>query len=469
MTTTPLDRIRSKDRVLPHPPHRLPILGDVLDLHITDSSQWGMRGAQLYGPIYERRILGARVTYLSGPDLIEEVNEDEAWSKFLGVPIRNLRSIAGDGLFTAHNSEPNWSKAHAILGPAFTQASMRSYHDTMTVAVGELVQSWISRPHESWLDVAGDMNKTTLEIMGRAGFGYDFGSFSRDDPHPFVQQMSRSLTYVNRSAYSHPLIERTFFRRQQQQHRRDVTAIHKLVDDVIAKRISQEHRPLERDLLDRMLNTPDPETKDQLSAANIRNQILTFLVAGHETSAGALAFALYFLSTHPDIAARARTEVDAVWTDGAGYLTFEQVPKLRYLRRVLDETLRLWPVAPGYFRKANADTLLGGQHPFEKGEWVFVVLLQLHRDAEWGENPEAFDPDRFLPEKVRARRPDLYKPFGTGMRACIGRQFAQHEILLTLGTLLRNFDLEADPAYQLRVKEMITLKPEGLRLRAHVR
>jgi cytochrome P450 len=469
MTTTPVDRILSSDRILPHPPHRLPLLGDVLDLHITDSSQWGMRGAQLYGPIYERRILGARVTYVSGPELVEEINDDTKWSKFLGVPIRNLRSIAKDGLFTAHNSEPNWAKAHAILGPAFTQKSMRQYHDVMVEVVNQLINSWSARGSEAWLDVPNDMNKTTLEIIGRTGFGYDFESFTRPEPHPFVEQMSRALTYVNRSAYSHPLIERTWFRKEHAQHARDVAAIHELVDDVVAKRISDGERPFESDLLDRMLNTPDPDTGDRLSAENIRNQIITFLVAGHETSAGALAFALHFLATNPAIATRARTEVDAIWPSDGAQISFEQVSKMRYLRRVLDETLRLWPVAPGYFRKANVDTVLGGQHPFEKGEWVFVVVLQLHRDSEWGADPEQFDPDRFLPEKIRARRPDLYKPFGSGMRACIGRQFAQHEILLTLAILLRNFELEADPAYELRVKEMITLKPDGLRLRAHIR
>ncbi|MBY6412860.1 cytochrome P450 [Rhodococcus sp. BP-252] len=460
-------RLRSADRVLPHPPHRLPILGDVLDLHITDSSQWGWRDAQRYGPIFERRILGARVTYVSGPDLVEEVNDESTWAKFLGVPIRNLRSIAKDGLFTAHNSEPNWAKAHAILGPAFTQAAMRGYHDIMVGTVRELVDSWQTRPSGAWVEIPSDMNKLTLEIIGRTGFGYDFGSFTEPEAHPFVGQMSRALAYVNRSAYSHPLVENTFYRQERAQHSRDLAAVQTLVDDVIAKR-SAKPRPEESDLLDRMLNTPDPETGQRLDPENIRNQILTFLVAGHETSAGALAFALHFIATNPDVAARARAEVDTVWPVGDN-ISYEHIGKLRYLRRILDETLRLWPVAPGYFRKAKADTILGGQYPFQKGEWVFVVLLQLHRDAEWGADPEVFDPDRFLPERVRARRADLYRPFGTGMRACIGRQFAQHEILLTLATLLRNFEFEADPNYDLRVKEMITLKPDGLRMRLHAR
>ena len=458
-------RIRAKDRVLPHPPHRIPILGDLWDLHITDSSQWGMRGAQLYGDIYERSIVGTRVTYVSDPDLLVEINDDRHWSKFLGVPIRNLREIAADGLFTAHNSEPNWAKAHAILAPSFTAAAMRSYHQTMIDVADQLTQSWQARSG-GWIDVAADMSKTTLEIIGRCAFGYDFDSFTDSGEHALVRALLRELRYTNRAAYSHPLVEQTIFRSQWKQHNRDVQLVHALVDDVIAAR--KQTGPGERgDLLDRMLVETDPETGEKLDDANVRNQILTFLVAGHETSAGALTFALHHLSQNPAFLAAARSEVDTLW--GKEKPVFEQVAKLRATRRILDETLRLWPVAPGYFRKANADTLLGGIHPFEKGEWVFVVLLQLHRNSLWGEDSEEFNPDRFLPERVRGRHPEIYRPFGVGMRACIGRQFAYHEILMVLATIIKNFDIEPDTSYTLRVQETITLKPEGLRLKLHPR
>ncbi|MFF2550594.1 cytochrome P450 [Nocardia sp. NPDC058058] len=461
MTTTAPRPIRARDRVLPHPPYRLPVLGDVWDLHVTDSSQWGMRGAQRYGGIYEREILGARITYVSDPELLREINDDALWSKFLGVPIRDLRSVAGDGLFTAHNSEPNWARAHAILAPSFTAPAMRGYHATMRRCVGELVEHWTARAGE-WVDVPGDTNKVALEVIGRTGFGFDFESFTRTEAHPVVSAMLRALTYINRSAYSHPLVERTAFRRQRAQHLADVALVNGTIDEVIAARRAAGAGGY-GDLLDRMLTVADPETGETLDEKNIRNQILTFLAAGHETSAGVMAFALHYLAVHPDIAARARSEIAEVWTGDE--LDFEQVAKLRYVRRIVDESLRLWPTAPGYFRKAKADTLLGGRYPFERNEWVFIVLLQLHRDPLWGGDPESFDPDRFLPERVRARHPELYRPFGVGMRACIGRQFAYHEIVLVLATVLREFDLTADPDYALRVRETITLKPEGLRLK----
>ncbi|GGG01485.1 cytochrome P450 [Rhodococcoides trifolii] len=456
--------VRSQDRVLPHPPRRLPMLGDVLDLHVTDSSQWGWKGAVEYGPIYERKILGARVTYVSGPDLIAEINNEEKWAKFLGVPVRDLRSVAGDGMFTAHNSEPNWATAHAILAPAFTQAAMRDYHDPMVQTAGELVDYWRKQGEGTWLDVPSDMNKVALEIIGRVAFGYEFAPFTASEPHELVQAMLRIMRYINRAAYSHPMVEATVFRKQRDQHRRDISRVQSLVDDIVARRREQGPRTGRRDLLDLMLETSDPETGRSLSTENIRNQILTFLAAGQETSAGVMAFALHYLSQHPEIADKARGEVMSVCGDSAP--TFEQVGKLRYLRRVMDETLRLWPVAPGYFRKAREDTVIGGEHPFEKGEWVFVVLLALHRDAAWGPDAELFDPDRFSRDRVPKNLNELYKPFGTGMRACVGRQFAYHEIAVVLATVLQNFELEADPGYELRVEETITLKPDGLTLRA---
>ncbi|MFC8178744.1 cytochrome P450 [Rhodococcus sp. NPDC057297] len=462
MTSTDDRRIHSRDRALPHPPYRIPFLGDLWDLHVTDSSQWGWRGAQRYGGIYERNVLGARITYVSSPELVAEVNNEDRWAKFLGVPIRNLRAVAGDGLFTAHNSEPNWAKAHAILAPAFTQSSMRTYHDSMIESTDKLLQHWASR-EGSWCDVPADTSKLALDVIGRVAFGFDFETFSGSEPHELVVRFQRVLRYINRAAYSHPLVEATLFRPQRDQHREDIAVIHRLVDDIVASRQSSSGGG---DLLDLMLSSVDPVTGEPLSSENIRNQILTFLVAGQETSAGVMAFALHFLSTHSDVVDKVRAEFETVCPDGE--LTFDRVAKLRYLRQVVDETLRLWPVAPGYFRKARGDTFLGS-HPFEAGEWVFVVLLQLHRNDAWGANADEFDPDRWGRERRPADLANLYKPFGTGMRGCIGRQFAYHEILVTLASVVGHFELEPEPGYDLQVTESITLRPSDLRLRMTLR
>ncbi|MGK8555676.1 cytochrome P450 [Nocardia gipuzkoensis] len=452
---------------LPHPRWRLPVLGDLLTINPFKPTQTSMRDAQELGPIFERRIVNWPMIVVSGADLIAEINDEKHWTKHVGVLFKKLRPVARDGLFTAYNHEPNWAKAHNILAPSFTQSAMRGYHQTMTEAVSELLDYWDQREGQ-WVDIPEDMNKLTLEIISRAGFAYSFDSFTRDDVDPFVAAMLRGLTYINRNANLPPLLQKTLGRPAADQHKRDIVYVHQIVDDVIAARQAGGTVGEHGDLLDRMLTVPDPETGEQLDALNIRNQILTFLVAGHETSAGVLAFALYELARHPELAAKARAELDDRFPGrDRPTIAFEDVAKLRYLRRIVDETLRLWPIAPGYFREARHEVVIGdGRYRFDKGDWVFVLTLQAHRDkSAWGADAEEWDPDRWQPERQRELGQHVYKPFGTGTRACIGRQFAYHEVMLALAHVLHAYDFEHNPGYKLDIAEQITLKPRGFKLR----
>ncbi|MET0767046.1 MAG: cytochrome P450, partial [Aeromicrobium sp.] len=199
---------------------------------------------------------------------------------------------------------------------------------------------------------------------------------------------------------------------------------------------------------------------------NIRHQILTFLVAGHETTSGALSFALYHLTRDPALLARAHEEVDGILgADRDVEPTFEQVAKFRFLRRVLDEGLRLWPTAPAYARSPREVTTLSTGHVMRPQDWAIVVLPMMHRDPSvWGDDAGEFDPDRFAPDRSRGRLAHSYKPFGTGERSCIGRQFALHEAVLVLARMLHRYELTADPAYELRIAERLTLMPAGFEL-----
>lgn len=133
------------------------------------------------------------------------------------------------------------------------------------------------------------------------------------------------------------------------------------------------------------------------------------------------------------------------------------------MRAVLDESLRLWPTAPGYLPVARTDTVLGGRYRIKRGEWMLAVLPLLPRDPRVWPDPERFDPDRFVPGQAK-NRAHAYEPFGTGQRACIGRQFVLHEAVLTLGLILHRYDLTPEDGYELRISEIITQKPRGFRL-----
>ncbi|MEV6657290.1 cytochrome P450 [Nocardia fluminea] len=462
--TTSTTEISAK---LPHPRFRLPLLGDILTTDFAKPCQRLAQQARELGPVFEQKLFGYPAIIVTGVEAVDEVNDESRWEKHVGHALTKLRPLAGDGLFTAYNSEPNWAKAHTILAPAFTKPAMANYHGAIIDTVRELTDVWSAAPE--WIDVPATTNKLTFEIIARAGFSHSFGSLSDSTSGSFVEAMVRELAYANRRTDVIPLFDKFFRRDDRDRHIADLRHAHAVVDDIIEARRVAPHREY-RDILDLMLDSVDPETGERLDTLNVRNQILTFLVAGSETSANTIAFALHYLSIRPDIAASVRAELDERWpTTEFPEICYDDVAKLRSLRRVIDETLRLWPTGPGYFRRAKRDTTLSGRYRFAKKDWVLVLLLAAHRDPAWGPDADQFNPDRFLPDNIRGLPPRVYKPFGTGPRACIGRQFAHHEIAVTLAALLHQFDLEPDSEYNLDVRETLTLKPAGLRLRAHRR
>ena len=156
---------------------------------------------------------------------------------------------------------------------------------------------------------------------------------------------------------------------------------------------------------------------------------------------------------------------------GTGPLSVDQIPKLVYIDQVLKETLRLWPTAPAFALNSLEDTVIGGKYKIKTDDAITVLIPTLHRDTKvWGNNVEEFDPDRFTAENMAKLPPNAYKPFGNGARACIGRAFAIQESIIVLALILQRFDLiEADPSYQLVVKETLTFKPDQFMIRARKR
>ncbi|MDG9689149.1 cytochrome P450 [Streptomyces sp. Alain-F2R5] len=449
---------------IPRPPYRLPLLGDVVGASRSTPMQDSLRYARRLGPIFRRRAFGKEFVFVWGAALAADLADETRFAKHVGLGVANLRPVAGDGLFTAYNHESNWQLAHDVLAPGFSREAMAGYHVMMLDVAARLADHWDRALAEGRsVDVPGDMTKLTLETISRTGFGHDFGSFERSRPHPFVTAMVGTLGYAQRLNTVPAPLAPWLLRRASRRNTADIAYLNRTVDDLVRARRTGGGSGT-GDLLDRMLETAHPETGERLSAENVRRQVITFLVAGHETTSGALSFALHYLARHPEVAARARAEVDRVWGD-AEAPGYEQVAKLRYVRRVLDESLRLWPTAPAFAREARRDTVLDGTHPMRRGAWALVLTGMLHRDPQvWGPDAERFDPDRFEAKAVRSRAPHTFKPFGTGARACIGRQFALHEATLVLGLLLRRYELRPEPDYRLRVTERLTLMPEGLRL-----
>lgn len=442
-----------------------PLIGHALDVPSgVDGLLHVMTEAKELGPLFKLRVFDREINFVSGLDLVTELSDETRFRKNLHPDLVVLRDIGGDGLFTAYNDEPNWQKAHDVLMPAFSLGAMRGYHSTMLDVARTLVAKWDEAAGNSAVDVAEDMTRLTFDTIGLCGFGYDFESFSRAEPHPFVTALNRALDYAQAKGEALPWTG-LFQWGKTDQFRENLDFMQNLVDEVIRRRRASGDTSVD-DLLGRMLHTRDERTGEPLDDVNIRHQAITFIIAGHETTSGALSFALHYLTKHPEALARAQAEVDALWGDAADpEPEYGDIGKLTYIRQVLNESLRLWPTAPVYGVEPVEDTVVGGKYAVGKGEGLLVLIPQLHRDPAWGDNVELFDPERFSPEREETRPVHLFKPFGSGERACIGRQFALHEATLVLALLVHRYRFIDHTNYQLKIKQSLTLKPDNLTLR----
>jgi cytochrome P450 / NADPH-cytochrome P450 reductase len=454
---------------IPSPPRSF-LLGNLLALGATTPVQDLMKLARQYGPIYWLDMRGKPLIVVSGFSLVDELCDEARFDKSVRGPLRRLRAFAGDGLFTAYTQEPNWAKAHKILLPAFSQRSMQSYHPMMLDIAEQLVHKWERLNAEDEIDVTHDMTCLTLDTIGLCGFDYRFNSFYRERDHPLVDAMLAALG-ASMEARGLPL-EDIIYKDRQRKARAASRFMNEMVDRVIKeRRESGEDLASKPDLLSYMLAGVDKTTGERLDDLNIRYQVLTFLIAGHETTSGLLSFAMHFLLNHPDVLARASAEVDRVLGLVGGALpTFTQVNQLGYVSQVLKESLRMWPTAPTFAVSPYKDTLIGGQYEMKRQYHIVVLTPMLHRDATvWGAQAEVFNPDHFTREAEGARPANAYKPFGNGQRACIGRQFAMQEATLVLGMILQRFKLIDHTRYKLKLKETLTVKPDGFRIKVRRR
>jgi cytochrome P450/NADPH-cytochrome P450 reductase len=454
---------------IPHPPTK-PVVGNMLSLDSTAPVQNLARLAKELGPIFWLDMMGAPLVIVSGHDLVHELSDEKRFDKAVRGPLRRVRAIAGDGLFTADTSEPNWSKAHNILLQPFGNRAMQSYHPSMVDIAEQLVRKWERLNADEEIDVVHDMTALTLDTIGLCGFDYRFNSFYRRDYHPFVESLVRSLETIM-MIRGLPL-EKLWMQKRRRDLAGDVAFMNKMVDEIVAeRRCNSAAASDKKDMLGAMMTGVDRSTGEQLDDVNIRYQINTFLIAGHETTSGLLSCTLYALLKHPEVLRKAYEEVDRVLgPDIAVKPTYQQVTQLTYITQILKEALRLWPPAPAYGISPLQDETIGGIYRLKKNTFVTVLVLALHRDPSvWGPNPDAFDPENFSREAEAARPVNAWKPFGNGQRACIGRGFAMHEAALAIGMILQRFRLIDVNRYQMHLKETLTIKPDGFRIKVRPR
>lgn len=453
---------------LPHAGWRIPLVGDILAINPKQTTQGMSKVVNKLGGVCAVDSFGYRTVIVSDAQLIKEINDEAHFEKNVGQFLKSLKPIGGDGLFTVDNDNPKWRTAHRILAPAFIKDALIKYQAPILGAANEIAMILDqAASEEEWVDIPKLLTRLTIEIIGRVGFNYSFGPLT--DDAEFISVLLTELGYAGRKTAILPWFEKVFTPKRVAQHQANISYLRDTAQEIFEYRKSKEQDSAGENLLSALLQGANNQHETALSDDDIKDQMLTFLLAGSHTSANALAFCLHYLSQNPTILQKARQEIVALNPEEklVPWPQFSELGKLRYLRCIIDESLRLWPPIPGYLRQAKHDITIGnGRFKFCQNDSAIVLVLAAHRDEKtWGHDAAQFYPERFLLKNDSRCTDRVFRPFGTGPRSCIGRQLAYQEMLTTLAIILKRFDLESDPSYKLQVSERLTLAPAGLRLK----
>ncbi|KAK4560538.1 hypothetical protein LTR86_005735 [Recurvomyces mirabilis] len=421
--------------------------------------------AKTYGEIYSLTIFGKKRVVISSQRLLAEVCDEKRFGKIVSAGLAELRNGIHDGLFTAQNDEENWHLAHRVLVPAFGPLNISSMFDDMKDIASQLVLKLARYGPDYKIPATEDFTRLTLDTLALCAMDYRFNSFYTEEQHPFISAMVSFLKHGDarsrRPAYLAP-----FYRADDAQFHKDIDYMRNLSQEIVDRRL--QHPEDKKDLLNAMVNGKDPKTGKKLSTDTIIDNMITFLIAGHETTSGLLSFLFYFLIKNPETYRKAQAEVDQII--GTESIQAHHVNELPYITACLREALRLQPTAPAFTTHALSDTTLGGKYFAGTDVPIVALLPEVQRDpAVYGNDAEEFKPERMLDENFNKLPTGAWKPFGNGARGCIGRPFAWQEAMMVTAMLLQYFDLTQDPSYELAIKSTLTIKPKDYFMQAKLR
>ncbi|EIN12923.1 fatty acid hydroxylase [Punctularia strigosozonata HHB-11173 SS5] len=451
---------------IPQPP-AVPFLGNLRDIDQEVPARSYALLTKQYGGIFKlvlAAVIGEEVIFCTSYELQNELSDEKRFEKAVRGALEEIRAGAGDGLFTAYNHEPDWGKAHRLLMPAFGTVALRGMFDDMIDICSQLLLKWERFGSTHVIDPTEDYTRLTLDTISLCAMSYRMNSFYMENQQPFVKSMSDFLVEAG-SRSRLPGLVQAFMKGSQAKWDQDIKTMAALADHIIADR---KANPVDsKDVLNTMLNGRDPKTGEGLSDENIRYNLITFLIAGHETTSGMLGFTTYYLLKNPHSLETLREEIDTVIGDRP--IQYEDISKMPYLVACMRESLRLSPTAFARAVSPKEDTTLcKGKYAVKARARLSILAAFAHRDPSvWGEDAEEFRPERMLGGKFEALPPNAWQPFGYGMRGCIGRAFALQEAHIVLASIFQKFDLIMDdPSYTLKIKQTLTIKPNQFHVHA---
>ncbi|WP_435125949.1 cytochrome P450 [Halobaculum sp. D14] len=432
-------------------PDGLPVVGSFLDVQ-RDSFGFRERVAREHGGVARFDVLGRDVVLLTDPEVIEQVLVQENQRYVKGDLFQQqLRPVLGNGLLTSEGEF--WRRQRHLIQPAFTPDRIADYADMMRQRTDAATARW----HDGEVrDVHGDMMRLTLDIVARALMGVDIAAKTEAIGGALDDVMAAAAGSVFDA-----LPERVWTPRRQSVDEAVAT-----LDRVVGEIVAEKRDDPGDDVVTALLDAED-DAGDGMSDEQVRDEVKTLLLAGHETTALSLTFTFHLLGRHPQVEACIREELDDVL--GGDAPTFGSVTDLDYLDKVVTESMRILPPVHGILREPTEDVVLGGYRvpagtPLSISQWV------VHRDPDIYDDPLAFRPERWTDEFEESLPRLGYFPFAAGPRRCIGDRFALLEAKLVLARILQRHHLELLSPEELDLQASITSRPSSpVRMRIHDR
>ncbi|MFO7564380.1 MAG: cytochrome P450 [Enhygromyxa sp.] len=439
----------------PSPP-RWPLVGHVPALMSRGFIEFLRDSWRRYGDCFELRIANHSIKIIVHPDDVEAMLLTRRDRYCKGQAYDQFRRLVGDGLVTAEGEL--WRRERRLIQPCFRRETIAGFGERMVAQTDAMLDRWTSRWTSEEFDVHAELMRLTLEIIGDCLFDLEFGD---DRASLSTQAFTEAMEVIANRVTAVAVPPRWLPTPGNRRLDRSIAELDRVVAGVIAsrRRLGVDHD----DLLGALLRARD-EHGQPLDEVQLRDEVLTMFLAGHETTAVALTWALYLLDEHDEVRARCAAEVDAVLGDRRPSVA--DLPQLAYLGQVFHECMRVIPPVWSGARNCVAPDTLGAGFPVEPGDRIINVICLTHMHPEFWPDPERFDPERFAPEAVAARHKFAYMPFSEGPRKCVGLHFATMEAQLLLARMLQRGELRVAAGFEPEFDYHLTTRPKhGLRVR----
>ncbi|MCB1179978.1 MAG: cytochrome P450 [Leptospiraceae bacterium] len=400
-----------------------------------------------FGDFINYKILHLNFYFIFDPDIIKYVLQENNSNYKKSVFYKELERLIGKGLVTGEGKL--WKKNRRLAQKAFKKSSIEEFSKIFYEESDIISKEWQAKDE---LDISKEMMKVTFRIVGKALFSSNLDIYAKS----IDENLTKALESITIRTQSLPAIPYFLPTKTNRQLKKAINEINKITDEIISERIESKIRT--NDLLDSLIYSIDEETGESMDPKQIKDETITFLAAGHETTSNALTWTFYLLSKHPEIRKQVIEEIKNN-IPSEERITIQDIEKLDLTSRVLKESLRLLPPAWIIERNSIGEDVLRGEK-IPAGSIVSICTYGVHRNPKHWNDPEKFDPDRFLPEEEAKRHKFAYIPFGGGPRVCIGNNFAFAEAMIILSTIYRNYEPILVANHPVEMEPLVTLRPK---------